>query len=152
MLTWQVESFENLTPLQVHLILQLREAVFQLEQQCLYQDIDKIDYEAIHIMGFENNELIAYARVYNDDGDIHIGRVVVAQTARGRGMGKELINQCLSYINKNNPGKNIIVSAQLYLQKFYEELDFKKVSEPYDEIGILHIKMVSQRAQRAQRK
>jgi ElaA protein len=39
------------------------------------------------------------------------------------------------------PGMGITISAQAYLQKFYQELGFSTESEPYLEDDIPHIKM-----------
>lgn len=139
--TWYFKSFNDLTPNELYDILQLRQQVFQIEQHCLYPDIDGIDRRAEHLIHYRENELSAYLRIFEAEPFIIFGRVVVSKKMRKSGLGKSLINKCLSFINKNHPEHTIKISAQLYLKKFYESFGFVTIGEPYDEDGIMHIIM-----------
>ncbi len=143
-MTWTLKKFEELTIHELYSILQLRQEVFIIEQNCIYPDLDNKDQAAMHFMCAEKNNLIAYTRIlppgisYKDPS---IGRVVTAMPVRNAGIGKELmkrtIHHCINLYGKTD----ITLSAQLYLKKFYESFDFETIGEKYLEDGIEHIKM-----------
>ena len=139
------KTFSELSTRDLYEILQLRSAVFVVEQECIYQDIDGKDQKAIHICGYKNNYLVAYTRVFRP-GDYFdataIGRVVVDKGFRQYGYGKEIMNKTLNYLVSNGLDKKITLSAQRYLTAFYEGLGFATVGGGYLEDGIPHIEMV----------
>lgn len=145
MTNWSITPFEELSAEKLYNILALRAEVFVVEQQCAYQDPDGRDKNALHICGRQGDILVAYARilppgiVYDEPS---IGRVLSNPTMRRTGIGKALmkfaINTCLSRF----PMFPIRISAQLYLQNFYEDLGFEKVSNTYLEDNIPHIEML----------
>ena len=142
---WLVKKFEELSPYQLYAILQLRNEVFVVEQNCVFQDADDKDQNSWHLMGFDNNKLVAYTRLV-PPGEIHkessIGRVVTSPLVRGNKIGKELMERSIA-TTYNLFGKSPIkIGAQVYLKKFYESLGFKKISDIYLEDGIEHIYMV----------
>ena len=49
--------FKELSPEILYQILQLRQNVFVLEQQCLYPDLDEIDLACVHLWGRKNGRL-----------------------------------------------------------------------------------------------
>ena len=125
-------------------ILKLRAEIFVVEQNCVYNDIDNLDKDAIHQFLRKNDELIAYSRLLKPGTrfpDYSIGRVVVKQSERGTGLGMQMMEAAKDYILKNWNAPKIKISAQKYLQKFYEDLGFKVVTEEYLEDGIPHIEM-----------
>ena len=138
------KTFSELTTLELYEILRLRSAVFVVEQECIYQDIDNKDQKATHVSGYKNGELVAYTRVFQP-GDYFdttaIGRVVVEKKSRQYGYGKEIMKKTLDHIISNNLDKKITLSAQKYLVSFYEDLGFAVVGEEYLEDGIPHIAM-----------
>lgn len=140
-----IKHFHELTINELYDFLQLRSAVFVVEQDCIYQDIDGKDEKALHVLGLENGKMVAYLRVFKP-GDYFettsIGRVVVAQTSRNKGYAKELMTYAISYVKGDLKEKTITLSAQTYLMNFYEDLGFKRKGEEYLEDGIPHIKMV----------
>lgn len=145
MILWHWRSFEELTTHELYDILALRQDVFVIEQQCKDQDLDHRDQKALHLLGIQNNKLVAYLRLF-PTGVLYpdaatFGRVLTAESARGQGIGKEAIQQVFLYLEKLGNTAPIIISAQLYLQKFYESFGFQVISDPYDEAGIPHIKM-----------
>lgn len=139
---WKIKKFDALSTIEFHDIIQLREKIFVVEQDCPYLDVDGQDPLAIHVLGISNN-LIATARIFPPDkkGFVVIGRICTHASARGNGLGRELVKQCLSYIKENWKYAPIKISAQCYLIKFYESFGFKIVGEEYLEDGIPHITM-----------
>ncbi len=138
---WLIKFYIEVSLDELYALLLLRETVFALEQNCVYQDIDGTDQHAIHVMGYHNQQLVAYARCYEKQDAIAIGRVLIAKMARGQGLGRELIQQCLHHIQNNLAAQQIILAAQHHLQKFYGDFGFIAQGEPYMEEGILHIDM-----------
>ncbi len=143
-MNFKVKTFSELTTNELYNILQLRSEVFVVEQDCVYQDIDYKDQKALHILGFKNDKIIAYTRIFQP-GDYFenasIGRVVVNIKERNFGYGYELMKASLNAIDYHYKVTDITISAQVYLRKFYESLGFIKVGEEYLEDGIPHIRM-----------
>jgi len=149
-LHWQWLKFSELSLDQLYQILAAREAVFVLEQTCNYQDADGLDQYAYHLLGLADDKtLMAYARIVFPGkkyaSEPAIGRVLTVKAARSKGYGRDLIKQALNYIDRTFPGSSMRLSAQLYLEHFYQTFGFKTVSEPYDEEGIEHIEMLLER-------
>lgn len=139
-----LKAFKELTTTELYDALQLRSAVFVIEQNCIYQDLDDKDRKGHHLLGYDNGALVAYARLLGPGisyGEASIGRVVVSKEARGRKSGRELmikaIEETFSAFNTNE----IVISAQQYLEKFYTDLGFWTEGEMYLEDDIPHIKM-----------
>jgi len=140
-----VKTFNELTTEELYQILRLRSEVFVVEQDCVYQDVDNKDQKALHIMGIKDGEVVAYTRVF-EPGDyfdnVSIGRVVVSQSQRKYGLGKQIMQASLAAIDQRFPDKPIEISAQSYLLKFYTELGFNAIGEEYLEDGIPHRRMM----------
>lgn len=148
MAQWEIKTFEQLSVAEVYEILRVRQEIFVVEQNCPYQDVDGLDNVSWHLFNKEqeSGNILAYLRITfagHKYSETSIGRVLTTQQARGKGLGKVLIEEAMGFLNKELPGQSIRISAQLYLQKFYEDFGFKVVSEPYDEDDIPHIEMVS---------
>jgi ElaA protein len=143
-LKWKIKRFEALSVNEMYSILKLRSEVFVVEQNCVYQDLDGKDSKALHLFGDLNGEIVAYCRLF-DAGDYFenasIGRVVVAKNCRKKKYGHELMKEAISEIMIHFQKKNITISAQLYLKKFYEQHGFIQTSETYLEDDIPHIEM-----------
>jgi ElaA protein len=143
----KVKLFYELNLEELYTLLQLRNAVFVVEQDCVYQDVDGKDQKALHVLGFDKSKLVAYTRIFKP-GDYFsyasIGRVVVHQDARKKGLGEEIMKASIKAIEKAYSPTQIVVSAQTYLTRFYEALGFKQEGEGYLEDGIPHIKMIRQ--------
>ena len=144
MVNWTIKRFDELTLDELYIVLQLRNEVFIVEQNCAYNDPDGKDQSAWHLMAIEDNKLIAYTRIlppgvsYSDPA---IGRVVTAPSTRRSGLGKELMKRSIEACDKLFGKSSITLSAQVYLQSFYESLGFIVVGEQYLDDGIPHIKM-----------
>ena len=145
-LQYKYHSFHDLSNLDLYKILCLRNEVFVVEQQCIYQDADGKDLDAVHILCYnEEKNLVSYARIIPpaiNQTYPSIGRVITSPNYRKNGYGKSLMTYSISICRNLFSSSKIVISAQEYLQKFYENLGFKKVSETYLEDGIPHIKMI----------
>ena len=144
-LFFEIKLFRELNSSELYKILQLRSQVFVVEQNCIYQDLDDKDLHSLHVICYYRNEMIAYARCCPPDLSYEnassIGRVVMSTAYRGKKRAYALMNKCIETCRKKYPDKSVIISAQLYLQKFYENCGFQIISEVYDEDRIPHIKM-----------
>lgn len=143
---WIVKPFETLTNYELYDVLQLRNEVFVVEQNCVYQDCDEKDKNSIHILGYINNDLACTARLlpisisYTDY--FSIGRVVTKQKYRGKNIGKTLMEKAINELYNTWGKVNIKIGAQAYLKKFYESFGFEDKNEPYIEDGIPHLIMI----------
>lgn len=145
MLDITTKTFQELTTQELYDILQLRSEVFVVEQDCVYQDIDGKDQKALHVLGYKNNVVVAYTRIFKP-GDYFekasIGRVVVAKNERQHKYGYDIMEASIQAIKEHYNETDIKISAQCYLNKFYNNLGFKAIGEDYLEDGIPHIAMV----------
>lgn len=143
--TWYCKAFDSLTPVELYSILQLRNEVFVVEQNCVYQDCDDKDQQSYHFMGWQQNKLVAYTRLIPGGvafAEISIGRVVTSPSIRGTKIGKQLMQRSIEKLHELFGKIPIKIGAQLYLKGFYESLGFIKCSDLYLEDGIEHIKMI----------
>jgi ElaA protein len=148
-IVWEWRAFAELSAHELYAILQARQMVFIVEQACPYLDADGYDERAWHLMGYvEQDEariLAAYARVFAPGvkhSEASIGRVITHPSMRGRGMGEALMSEALRRLDSLAPNAPVRIGAQMYLERFYEKSGFRRVSEPYDEDGIMHIEML----------
>jgi ElaA protein len=144
-LNWKYNSFNELDLIELYAILQLRNEVFVVEQNCVYQDADNKDALSYHLSGWDGNTLVAYCRILPPGisyPEASIGRVVTSPAYRNNGYGRELMKEAIIQTQAQFDCNAIKISAQFYLQKFYEQLGFIQVSETYLEDNIPHIEMV----------
>lgn len=142
---WTLKKFDDLSAIELYKIMQLRNEVFVVEQNCVYQDADNKDISSWQFMGWANEKLVAFTRLLPPGlayEQASIGRVVTSPSARGSGIGKELMQRSIKEIKDLFGEVPIKIGAQLYLQKFYTSLGFVQTSEIYLEDGIKHIEMV----------
>ena len=140
-----IKPYSELNVDELHDMLQLRSEVFVVEQTCVYNDLDGWDKHATHIFIYEDELIIAYARILpagTKFSQTSIGRVVVNPGFRKRDFGKLIMNMALDFAIRKWNAKEIKISAQLYLKKFYEDLGFNTVTDIYDEDGISHVGMI----------
>lgn len=140
-----VKKFDELSLHELYELLQLRAEVFVVEQDCVYQDIDGKDEKALHVLGYEEGKLVAYTRIFPPGiyfKEAAIGRVVVRVGSRKNKFGHEILKASILAIEENFKSRNIELSAQTYLTKFYESHGFKQKGQGYLEDGIPHIAMV----------
>ncbi len=143
---WQWNKIEDLTGKEMHDILTVRQQVFVIEQNCIYLDADDLDRVSWHLTGrSQRGDVEVYARL-NYPGsrfpEPSIGRVLTQTTSRKQGYARLAVKQAIEKSSREYPGQNIRISAQVYLTRFYNDLGFKTIGEPFDEDGIQHIEMI----------
>lgn len=143
-MTFILKPFNKLSIQQFFEIYKLRQAVFVVEQNCPYQDIDEKDHEAYHLLMMDHDTLAAYCRILPPGVSYRqpsIGRVVVNKDYRGKGLGRDLMKNSINQTIELFQDQEIIISAQTYLIKFYTDLGFTSEGSEYLEDDIPHIKM-----------
>lgn len=137
-----VKKFADLTTQEFYEIVKERIAVFVVEQNCPYQEVDEIDSQAWHTyFKDEEGKISAYTRIFEEDGTIHFGRVLVNSEHRKEGLGRKIVQRTMEVIEANYPQRPIVIGAQVYLQSFYESFGFEAISDVYLEDDIPHIDM-----------
>ena len=145
---WGLKTFQELEVEQLYDLLKLRVDVFVVEQVSAYAELDDYDrhVETRHLSGQDEfGQLIAYARLLPPGlrySEVNLGRFVVRKESRGKGIGHRLLDEALKEIEISWPGSAIKISAQDYLQKFYEQYGFVRGADVYLEDGIPHVEMV----------
>ena len=143
--SYTIKAFGEFTNLELYEMLRLRSEVFVVEQNCVYQDLDNKDPKSIHLLYYANDELAGCTRLLPTGlsyDDISIGRVVIAPTFRGLGLGKKIMEASIAGCQEKFGKSPIRISAQYHLSNFYQSLGFMEQGEPYDEDGIPHIEML----------
>lgn len=145
MLTISIKTFKELTTDELYAILQLRSEIFVVEQNCVYQDIDYKDQSALHILGYKEDKLVAYTRIFKPEDYFEfasIGRVLVKAGERHLKYGFDIMEASINAIEERYNETKIKISAQTYLKRFYNNLGFKEFGDEYLEDGISHIGML----------
>jgi ElaA protein len=144
-ITWRSLPFTGLSPGELYELLQLRTEVFVIEQDCVFQDMDGSDAEAVHLLGQAEGVLVAYARCFAAGvkfAEASIGRVITRQALRGSGLGHELMRRAVTCVFEQWGEQAIRIGAQARLEKFYLQHGFEAAGLPYIEDGIPHIEML----------
>jgi ElaA protein len=142
---WKFSAFEHLSLHELYALLQLRTEVFVMEQNCVFQDMDGSDAQAMHLLGFHNGQLNAYARCFPAGvkfAEASIGRVVTRSLVRGSGAGHLLIQQAVSSVFAQWGPQPIRIGAQARLKNYYAQHGFVDINLPYVEDGIDHLEML----------
>ena len=147
MLSYITKKFQDLSLEELYAILQLRQAIFIVEQTCPYLDCDDKDQKSCHVLGKDDSgRLLSYCRILEKgisyENYSSIGRVVTSEPIRGTGEGRRLMNYAISETLRLYPQEKIKISAQCYISNLYESLGFVKVGEEYMEDDIPHIAMI----------
>ena len=147
--TWQCTPFAELTVGELYAVMEVRQRVFAVEQHCAYLDADGSDHLAIHLLGWRSTAdglvLSAYARIFPPGAkykEASIGRVLTHPTVRGMGLGRSIMSEAIQRIEDAEWGPAIRIAAQMYLEGFYEDLGFRRMSEPFLEDDIWHVEML----------
>ncbi len=141
---WRWFSLSGMTPELLYGVLALREAIFVVEQGCVYQELDGLDLLAQHLVGIEGSEPVACLRLLppgSDSAAVRIGRVAVAAAYRRRGLARQMMRMAIARARQQYPAAVIGLAAQSYLRKFYQSLGFSVCGEEYLEDGIAHLPM-----------
>lgn len=134
--------FGELTTKELYEVLRARAEIFVVEQNCVYQDLDGIDYDSLHIFyEEEDGKVAAYLRAFFKNEDtVQVGRVLTL--SHGTGLGGRLLKEGISQIRTKMRPSKIYIEAQCYAVGFYEKEGFQICSEEFLEDGIPHVQMV----------
>ncbi|NJK83953.1 MAG: GNAT family N-acetyltransferase [Saprospiraceae bacterium] len=140
------KPFAELTVYEWYDVAALRQLVFVVEQNCCYLDLDGKDKLAWHLMGYEENELVAYTRLLPKGVSYpqytSIGRVVTHPLVRRKGAGIALLEKSIEQVEQLFGKGSIKIGAQQYLTAFYQKFGFEVVGEMYLEDHIPHVPML----------
>lgn len=146
MILWTWHAWSSLTPDALYDFLRLRSEIFVVEQHCVFADMDGADPQCLHLCGRdEDGQLLAYLRLVPPGlkaPQPALGRLVVAQRARGRGLSREAMREGLQRCAALYPAQAVFLSGQQHLEALYASLGFAAISAPYLEDGIWHINML----------
>lgn len=137
--------FSELSLVELYHIWDIRDEVFLEEQKCDEKETDFKDLECFHLMFWDDDILVAYARILRPGlsyTEASIGRIACRLSYRGNGFGKKLVQTAIDKTIELFGNGPIKISAQYYLKRFYESLGFEQISDIYLETGIEHIKML----------
>lgn len=140
-----IKKFNELTAKELYEIIKLRVQVFIVDQKCVYQDLDSLDYDCYHHFVEYNGEILAYTRIFNKGvnfPEVSFGRVMSNKLYRGKGFCKKLLSESIKFI-ENELNENIIkIRSRVHAVNFYKKLGFVEEGEEYLESGLPHINMV----------
>jgi len=140
----EVKAFDELSNIELYNVLKLRTEVFVVEQDCVYNDIDGMDPQGLHVLAKVNGKIIGYTRLLKAGTRFEtasVGRMVVDKDYRFKGYARLIMEHSIEYIHQSWTESIIHISAQQYLKGFYGSIGFKIVTEPYLEDGIPHVGM-----------
>jgi ElaA protein len=141
---WKIKSFEEITTSELYEIIKARVDVFVVEQDCPYPDLDGYDQQAVHIWAEQDQDVLAYCRIFNKGikyQETSIGRVLTTEKARGKSLGKQLIQYAVETIENRFHTSEVRISAQDYLLRFYSGFGFEDTGKKYLEDNIPHTEM-----------
>jgi len=143
-LQWEWRTLDNMSAHDFYEIAKLRQQIFIVEQSCIFSDLDELDPITHHLFALYKGNAIAYSRVlppHKSKDPVYLSRICIDIHYRKHGLGNALVKKALDHIQKNFPEKEVVISAQSYLENFYEQFGFKRIGKPYLEDGIPHIAM-----------
>jgi predicted GNAT family N-acyltransferase len=122
-------------------LLALRHEVFVGEQGVPRElEIDEHDERAVHMVAFEDGQLVGTCRVLQAGSQAKFGRLVVARAARGRGIGAALL--AAAERRAREMGCNqMVLAAQTSAMGLYERAGYTARGEVYLDAGIEHMTM-----------
>jgi ElaA protein len=141
-LTLHKKTFSELTTAELYELLRIRTDVFVVEQNCVYQDMDYDDQQALHLWLTKDGQIVALCRVCpagTHMEEVSIGRVIT--TVRGKGYGKQIMLAAIDAALRDFGTTRIDLEAQEYAKGFYEQVGFRQSSETFILDGIPHIRM-----------
>lgn len=139
----EAKFFEELRLDELYEILRVRSAVFVVEQECIYLDMDGRDRESVHVFCRKDGAIAAYLRAFVTDrerGVARIGRVLTVQ--RGVGLGADVLAAGIACCRDKLGARTIELEAQCYAVGFYEKAGFRVCSDPFLDDGIPHVQMI----------
>ena len=142
-----IKHFSELTAEELMQIYKLRIAVFVVEQNCPYQDIDGWDSRAYHLWLKDEDGIQAYLRVLPQGAvyeDASLGRVISIK--RRCGLATRLLQEGITLAQEKFGAKRLTIGAQTYACPVYEKVGFVRTDYEYIEDGIPHVRMLQELA------
>ena len=137
---FKCKSFDELTGREVYEILKARCAVFIVEQNCPYQDIDDRDRESLHMFYEDDGNVLGYLRAFIPSPEtVQIGRVLTVH--HGTGLGGKLLKKGIEVVRERMQPRRILLEAQTYAVGYYAREGFRVTSDEFLEDGIPHVWM-----------
>ncbi len=123
-------------------IQHIRYLVFQVEQGVSADlEFDGNDEAADHLLAYLDGQPVGTARIRRLTAQTaKVERVAVLKTARGLGIGKQLMLEAFAFLGATHVS-TIQINAQAAVQAFYQRLGFEAEGELFVEAGIPHVKM-----------
>lgn len=138
---YHIKKLTELTTKEFLEIVKLRIAVFVVEQNCPYQEVDDADEVAWHTWLQEGTDIVGYTRIIDQGDTVTFGRVLINPKYRNQKLGNKLLKETLKVVEENYLNRPIVIGAQAHLTKFYGAFGFEAVSEVYLEDDIPHVQM-----------
>ena len=137
------KRFQELTTEELYRIIKLRVAVFVVEQNCPYMELDDCDQNAVHVWLEDKDGIQAYLRVMDrgtENESVSIGRVIALK--RRQGLGSQVLSEGIRAAKDFFHADTIYLEAQVYAKGLYEKQGFRQISEEFLLDGIPHVKML----------
>jgi len=131
-------TFDN--KVEIEKCFKIRNEVFVLEQECDPKDEYEYEEESTHFLLTDNKIPIATARYRKTKFGIKMERFAVLANKRGKGYGLMILKHMIKDTNKIKAIKYL--HAQVQVVEFYEKVGFKKIGDKFDEVRIMHYKMI----------
>lgn len=134
--------FTDLSTVELYEILKARAEIFVVEQNCVYQDLDDLDYRSLHVFYKSGDHVTAYLRAFEKEDEkkvVQMGRVLTLE--HGTGLGGRILKEGIAQIKEKMKTEEIYIEAQCYAVGFYEREGFQVCSEEFLEDGIPHVQM-----------
>ena len=138
-----IKHFNELTTTELVDIYKLRVAVFVVEQNCPYQEVDEDDKVSYHLWLEDEDGIEAYARVVPPGvkfEEASIGRIIAKK--RRCGLGTRIVKEAIKVAKDKFNEDTLKIEAQAYAKSLYEKCGFVRISQPFLEDGIPHIRML----------
>ncbi len=145
-INWEIKHFSELSALEYHNLLQLRVAVFVIEQDCPYPEVDGIDPQCYHLLAtnITTNQIIGTARIIPANllfNEVSIGRIVISPTYRRQKLGTKLLRETIQFIYTKYSKQPVRIAALKYLEHFYHDFKFESIRE-YREYDYDYVEML----------
>lgn len=143
----RIVRFDELSTRELHALLHMRQSVLIVEQASPYPDLDGRDPDAVHLIATRPDDAapVGCARCFGpgveSGATVSFGRLAVLPSERGGGLGRELVAASLAHLTERWPDRDVVIGAQLYLERFYGSFGFRRDGDVYDDGGIPHIAM-----------
>ncbi|MDQ2679818.1 MAG: GNAT family N-acetyltransferase [Candidatus Eremiobacteraeota bacterium] len=125
--------------------IDVRTDVFVVEQsvppELEIDEHDRTDPQSAHVILTEGSQTFAAGRFYrNEFGDAQIGRMAVRKSARGRGLGRMMLDALLEEAGRRGYSRATL-HAQVHALDFYRKAGFTERGDHFDDAGIAHQEM-----------